>query len=207
MKAVRYLQNPIVRQLRFYVSSGGLYILTIAFVWFAVRPLPSLNAARPVALTKAAQRPYVPSVPQVPTISGRPVRIVIPDSGVDLPVDPGYYDAATDSWTLSGYHAQFAMSSTLANNRAGETFLYGHNNNYVFGALRHNTPAGGSEALIYTDNGHIFAYRFMGSESVGPDDVSVLSYSGSPILTIQTCTGSLNEWRTMFRYNFDRIVQ
>jgi hypothetical protein len=27
------------------------------------------------------------------------------------------------------------------------------------------------------------------------------------MLTIQTCTGSLNEWRTMYRFHFTELVQ
>jgi sortase (surface protein transpeptidase) len=65
----------------------------------------------------------------------------------------------------------------------------------------------GSKALLYTDNGHIFSYTFADSASVGPHDVSVLNYAGPPELVIQTCTGSLDELRTMYHYNFDKVVQ
>jgi LPXTG-site transpeptidase (sortase) family protein len=140
-------------------------------------------------------------------VSGLPDRITIPASGVDLTVIPGYYDSSTDSWTLSGYDAQFAMISALANNEAGQTFIYGHNNDYVFGALRHVTPSVGAQAFVYTTNNHIFAYNFTSVQSVGPNDVSILNYSGSPSLLIQTCTGSLNEWRTEYTFAFNKVVQ
>lgn len=197
----------VTQKFRFYFSSGVIYAVTLAFGWYVLRPLPSLSHTHTIALTRSAQKPFVPVKPQVVTISGRPIRIVIPGSSLDLTVDPGYYNSDTGEWTLSGYHAQFAMSSTLANDQGGETFIYGHNNNYVFGALRHNTPAVGAEAFIYTDNGHIFAYKFTDAKSVQPDDVSVLNYAGAPILVIQTCTGSLNEWRTMYHFDFERVVQ
>jgi sortase (surface protein transpeptidase) len=195
-----------LRKLRFYVTIVALYICTLASGWSMIKPAQALDQAQ-LAAFQQAESQRAPLVPKVATVSGRPVRIVIADSKLDLPVDPGYYDAASDEWTLSGYHAQFAMISTVANDHGGETFIYGHNNNYVFGALRHNTPAIGSKALLYTDNGHIFSYTFADSASVGPHDVSVLNYAGPPELVIQTCTGSLDELRTMYHYNFDKVVQ
>src|SRR5260370_34407240 len=97
------------------------------FVGYVAQPLLPFGQSQAAALSQDAQRPPLAAAPRVQVISGLPVRIVIPASGVDLPVDQGYYDAAADSWTLSGYHAQFAMLSTLANNYGGETFIYGHN--------------------------------------------------------------------------------
>lgn len=196
------------QKVRCAANLAAIYMLTAAFAIYAAQPLISpLEHSRTVALTKAAQRPFVPAASPFRVIAGRPVRIVIPSDGVDLPLDEGFYDSASNAWTLSGYHAQFAMISTLANNVGGETFVYGHNNDYVFGALRHATPAVGATALIYTDNNHIFEYSFASVTSVGPDQTTVLAYSGPPILLVQTCTGSLNEWRTEFTFNFVKVVQ
>jgi len=186
---------------------AGLYLLTITCAVYLVHPLVSpLEQSRSVAITQAQQRPHLPATSAIKVIAGRPVRIVIPAESVDLPVDKGFYDNTDNSWTLSGYDAQFAMISTLANNVGGETFVYGHNNNYVFGALRHHTPDRGATALLYTDNGHIFEYHFVSSSSIAPDAVSILDYSGPPILMVQTCTGSLNEWRTEYKFNFVKVL-
>lgn len=184
---------------------GVVYVVTITgLAAVAVEPARVLAHARMMAAKAAAHAQVpAPAVQHQTVISGRPVRIVIPASGVDLPVDPGYYNVATDEWTLSGYRAQFAVSSAPANNAAGDTFIYGHNNNYVFGALRHHMPLPDSPAIIYTDTGHVFTYIFVGSTSFVPDDTSALTYSGPPMLTIQTCTGSLNEWRTMYRFRLE----
>ena len=195
-----------LKKVRFYAKVTVLYLITLAFIGYVIYPVPSLaNSHRVSYLSKAAQKPHRPQAPKV--ISGLPVRIVIPSAPIDLPVDPGYYDSSDGSWTLSGYHAQFAMISTLANNVSGDTFIYGHNNNYVFGRLRHVTPSSGAVALIYTDNGHIFSYSFEKAVSVQPDDTSALRYYGPSRLTIQTCTGSINEWRTMFVFKFDKVIQ
>jgi hypothetical protein len=178
-----------------------VYIATVAGIAGMVI-VPERAVARAIALRTVPVAAAVRPASSRPAISGRPVRIVIPASGVDLPVDPGYYNVATGEWTLSGYHAQFAMMSSLANDQGGDTFIYGHNNNYVFGALRHHTPLPDATALVYTDNGHVFTYSFISSSSFVPTDTSVFTYSGPPMLTIQTCTGGLNEWRTMYKFRF-----
>ncbi len=191
-------------RLKFYLGLGLIYALVVAFGWYVFQPASNFEHIRPVSLTKAEQKPYQPSSR---SISGQPVRLVIPASGIDLSIIPGYYDSSSGNWTLSGYDAQFDMMSALANNVSGQTFIYGHNNDFVLGSLRHNTPALGATALIYTSNGHILSYRFTSVSNVGPDDGSILSYSGSPTLLIQTCTGSLNEWRTEYSFAFNKVVQ
>ncbi len=181
-------------------------LIGLAFAWYCLNPLLSYKT-QVVALSKAQQKPFQPPSLLFPAVvSGLPVRLIIPGSAIDIPVDRGYYQASTDSWTLSGYRAQFAMTSTLANNIEGNTFIYGHNNDFVFGALRHYTPKIGAIALVITNNNHEFEYDFMRSFSLAPYDTSVINSSGAPILTIQTCTGSLNQWRTMYQFNFIKVV-
>lgn len=193
-----------LQRLRFVVGTAMLYALTIGFAWFVLQPPPPLAHSKTVAFKQPAKQV---TAPVAAIVSGRPVRIVIPASGVDLTVDPGFYDKASNTWTLSGTHAQFDMASASANNQSGETFIYGHNNNSVFGALRHNTPAVGAQALIYTDSGQALSYRFVNADNVSPNDLSVLDYSGASRLTVQTCTGSFDEWRTLYRFEFEKVVQ
>ena len=205
---MQYDQSAL-QKIRFCTNVGILYLLTICFAWYALQPLLGIKL---VSATAIVQKPHVPVAPAIKIISGLPNRIVIPNSSwngliVDLPVDPGYYDSSTGTWTLSGYHAQFVMFSSLANNYSGETYIYGHNNDYVFGALRHVTPTVGSTALVYTTNGHIFSYTFSSVSNVAPDVTSVLTYQGPPVLVIQTCTGSFDEVRTLYHYNFQKVIQ
>jgi hypothetical protein len=192
---------------KYFVELASLYLVTVLLCGYAIHPQRHLVYHKTIALTRVQQTPSLPSTPKIVVVSGLPVRIVIPSESVDLPVIPGYYNSSNDTWTLSGYKAQFAMVSTLANDYGGNTFIYGHNNNFVFGPLRHVTPALGAQAVLYSSNGHIFSYTFQKVASVGPDDTTVLNYDGPPILTIQTCTGSLNEWRTMYTFAFEKILQ
>jgi LPXTG-site transpeptidase (sortase) family protein len=195
------------QKLRFCSTTTVLYALTLLFAVAVLHPRGLLANARPVAYIKPQPAVHTAPAPAVVAISGIPDRIVIPSENVDLTVVVGYYVSSVAAWTLSGYDAEYANTSSPANNIGGNTFIYGHNNDYVFGALRHVTPTVGATALLYTTNGHIFAYNFVSVTSVAPDDVTALDYAGPPIMTIQTCTGSLNEWRTLYRFDFSKVVQ
>ncbi len=206
----KYAQNWAGR-LRFYGSVVLLYGMTLlSAVYLAHTPAVVVGAtAYSGNRTVAYQRPIASDV-----VAGRPVRIVVPrvytfepNQYVDVPVDQGHYSSIDDSWTLSGYHAQFDLNSSPANNFGGQTFIYGHNNDYVFGAFRHHPPSAGAQAILYTANGHELSYRFVRSWSLTPSDVSVLNYQGPPVLLIQTCTGSFNEWRTMYLFSFEKVIR
>lgn len=192
-------------RVRFYCTAGLLYAIVLFFIGFVTLPISPITHSRQVAFTNSTIK-TVSRTSSIPLIRGVPVRLVIPGSAIDVPVNPGYYSASTGQWTLSGYYAQYAVVSSLANNETGETFIYGHNNDFVFGSLRHNTPLAGATALIYTANGHILSYVFQSVTSLGPTDTSILNYNGPPILMIQTCTGSLNEWRTEYIFSFNKVV-
>lgn len=190
----------LVTKIRFYLTTGLLYVGTISGIWFVSQTSPTLAqttvSAAPVVAAKKA-----PEKPKFILQSGKPMRIALPDSGIDLLVTDGYYNDADGSWTLSDDHAQFAMISFLANNHSGNTFIYGHGTDAVFGRLNTEPPAIGAIAKVYTDNGKVFTYAFDSTRNLTPDDTSVLAYSGPPILTVQTCTGSLSEWRSMFQFH------
>jgi LPXTG-site transpeptidase (sortase) family protein len=200
-------QVSVLQRVRFFSGALLLYGLSIACVIFALRTPRAVAVVQNSATVAQRLQMEARVSKRVTLISGRPIRITIPSEYVDLPLIPGTYDKAADSWTLSGYEAQFATTSAPANNIGGETFIYGHNNDYVFGALRHVTPAVGATAFLYTGNHHVFEYKFQKTWSVGPYDVATLDYSGKPTLLVQTCTGSFNEWRTMYRFDFEKVVR
>lgn len=183
-----------------YGSVAAVYLLTLLFAWYAFYPFvaPKRPVLAETRRTFAAPPPA--AVNQVTVTSGIPVRIVIPALGIDLPVDPGRYNSADNSWTLSSRHAQYAETTAPANDYSGNTFIYGHRNKYVFLYLYRLEV--GDRVLIYTSNNNIFSYNFVGAETVAPDDTSILDYQGPPTLTIQTCSGIWNESRQMFKFDF-----
>jgi LPXTG-site transpeptidase (sortase) family protein len=196
---------------RFFSSVATVYILTIGVIGYALYPAPIFGSfsspayAKSPAVEKVVQQA---TQPKHSTISGKPIRVTVPDYGIDLPVDEGHYNEADSSWTLSNDHANYAMMTTLANNTSGNTLIYGHGTDAIFGKLGAKTPPTGTVAEIYTDNNHVFTYTFTDVRNLTPNDVYVLSeQSAKPTLTLQTCTGVFSEWRTMFRFEFKEMIQ
>lgn len=187
-----------IEKARYISGVTGLYLVTLLLVWFIFNPGMAKSG-----VAQALKSQPIPASPYKKIMAGQPVRVVLPDQGIDLPVDPGFFDPASNSWTLSGYRAHFAMVTKLANNHDGNTFIYGHNNKYVFGHIKTIQP--GQKAIVYTDNNFVFTYTFESTVGVGPDDTSVLDYSGPPILTIQTCSGNWNEVRQMYEFKFQNF--
>lgn len=139
-----------------------------------------------------------------PLIQGKPVRIQIPSLKIDLTVIDGYYYPKSKTWTLSPDKAQYATMTPYANNREGNTFIYGHAVGAVFQNLPRITP--GSEAIVYTENGHKFTYKLTLTYTTNPNDNSLFTYQGPPILTLQTCTGLWYQNRSMFVFSLEKVV-
>jgi len=196
----------MLRKFRFFGSVALLYILAIGTIGSLLYSshlfgTPVWAKPQPV-ITKQKTTPLPPKV-----ISGKPTRIVIASSGIDLPVDDGIYDAAKGTWTLSDTHAQFAVITSPANDHAGTTFIYGHGTDAVFGRIGSNPPPVGTTAEVHTDNNHVFTYTLQAVKNYDPNDTSIFddTSSGPPRLIVQTCTGAFSEWRTMFTFRFERV--
>jgi hypothetical protein len=188
------------KKARFYTSAGAVYALTLVFL------LSSLNIGmfRKTPVYANAQ-PYQPVsiIKALVITAGKPVEIVFPQLGLDLPVDDGNYDIANQTWTLSGYRAQFALPSVVPNDYQGNTLIYGHNNMKVFGKLRDLQP--GDTMQLITNNHLTFNYSYRSYRDVQPDDLSVFKYDGPPTVTVQTCTGSWNEIRRLYEFKFVKV--
>ena len=125
-----------------------------------------------------------------------PTRIIVKDVNIDLPVQKGYYDKRTQQWTLSLDKAQFAMVSTAPNSIKGNTYIYGHARQAVFARLLNLKS--GSIAVVDTDKNQEFTYQLQRTIVTKPEDSSMLFYQGAPILTLQTCSGSVYQNRSLF---------
>lgn len=138
-----------------------------------------------------------------PKIGGTPVRIIVPSRNIDLTVILGSYDPSTGNWTLSNNKAQFATNSSVANNKAGNTFIYGHDIPQVFKRLEGLQP--GDLAQIYTDNGYVFTYKYRTAIDVDPSNTGIFTYSGPSILTLQTCSGIWSQNRHLMTFDFVEV--
>jgi LPXTG-site transpeptidase (sortase) family protein len=190
-----------IEKIRYYSSVSMLYLLTLLFAVLAFKPISHSISTAAIASTLPVE--VSAEQPSKQIITGKPTRITISSLGIDLPIDEGRYNPSDGSWSLSGYHAQYAMTTPLANDDNGNTFIYGHNNKYVFGPLKNITP--GAQAKVYTDNNKVFNYIFDSTYAVAPDNTSVLNYQGPAILTVQTCSGAWNEQRQMYVFKFSNI--
>jgi len=153
-------------------------------------------------ITPSPTTPYQ-KTPDVEKVSGKPITIQLPDRSIDLEVTDGSFNRWTQSWTLSNDKAHFATNTTPANNQEGLTFIYGHNTDKVFGALNNIQP--GDIAIVRTDTGHTFTYKYRDSKEVAPTDVSLFNYRGAPVLVLQTCSGAWSEKRHLLTFDLVEV--
>ncbi len=183
------------------------YLISLSIVLFSA----GVALAVPLSISRLEQQKAPSAVPSVtvtppPTvvsekpaiISGVPRHIAIPSLGISLPVADGVYDASTSTWTLSDNYAFFATPTTPVNSDSGNTLIYGHATQRIFGQLPNLQV--GADVVITTDNGYIFTYTYKTSEIVSPTNVSILNYNGASRLTLQTCSGVWSENRHLFYF-------
>lgn len=176
----------------------GVLFLALGVIYF-VSPL---SKADELTFKTVNIQQLDPETPEL--ISGKPNKLIIDSVGINIDVVDGYYNSANGDWTLSENKAHYALMTPEANNMAGNTFIYGHNNKAVFEKLVNIAP--NENAQILTDNGKVFNYQLKEVKDVKPADVSLFEYQGPSILTVQTCTGTWYEKRTLYIFEFKEVV-
>lgn len=185
----------------------NIWLMTfVGIIMFAGCLFVINNTVGPQKPVNVVTTPHVSAAqPDQPIITGNPVRFQVPSLGMDLTIVNGYYNKQTREWSLSRDKVQYATVTPEPNNKAGNTFLYGHFRREVFAPL-HKIQAD-SEAIVSTDTGHTFYYRLNAVKVVAPDDPGdIFSYQGKPILTVQTCTGSFYQDRQLFIFDLVKVV-
>lgn len=182
----------IVRVVSLYVCFG-----LAGWGGFIATETPILTYMPPV--TKPRPAIYLQS-----TVSGKPISILVPRLGIELPVIDGSYNKAADAWTLTDDKAQFATITDRPNDTGGNTFIYGHNTDRVFGRLVGLTE--GDIVQVKTDNNHTFSYVYSGQQIVQPTNTSVLADKpAAPRLTLMTCEGWLSQTRRIMYFDFKEV--
>lgn len=180
---------------RIGIIAGILIVTGVSLM--APFALSHTEQARALQMATPAIQPAAPVIKSI--AKGKPRHITVASVGISLPVQDGSYNASTGEWTLNDDSAFFGTTTTPANSETGNTFVYGHNSRNVLGLLPQMKP--GDTAVITTDTGYEFTYKFETSEKVKPTDTIVLAYDGdTPRLTLQTCTGIWGEMRHMFYF-------
>lgn len=216
------MTNALITYLDTYTSNGysmknllsqrttallGLLLIALGVV-LGYAPLRRMFSERDQQVSASAV--IVPPTETVNTseeeaaISGKPIHLTIDSIGYDGEVIDGTYNAADQSWTLSKDKPHFATPSTLANNKSGNTFIYGHNNKHVFAQL--SKIQLGDQAVVTTDNGHRFIYEYYSLTVTSPQDTSLFSYDGPPVLTLQTCSGIWYENRSLYAFKLMEVL-
>lgn len=180
----------------------SLYVLVGVPLWYAST---TIQPPRVVAKVQPAlHRQVIPEV--VRSIkTGAPVSILVPNVGINLPVIDGTYDSAKDSWTLTDDKAQFAAMTDRPNDRAGNTFIYGHNTDPVFAKLAGLKT--GDVAEVKTANDLTFRYVYSGEQIVQPSNTDILNAEpATPRLTLMTCEGIFSQTRRVMFFDFTGVV-
>ncbi len=172
----------------------GLAALVASPFYLSYRHTQDVQAAAHTAQVQLNKK-TAPSI-----ISGIPVRIVLPDVSIDLPVVKGHYINAEQGWYVSPVNANFAINTYPINNSHGTTLIYGHALVYVFGRTYNLKP--GDKALVYTNNGHIFEYIFKSDVIVNPTDTQIFANldSQKPVLKLMTCDGAWSQNRRFMTF-------
>ena len=186
--------------LQFYVSIGLLNSAVIGMFYSLSLPAPSITTTS-VSDVVVMDRPQVALV--VPVKQGVPVRVTVPSLAIDLPVGLGTYDAATGDWAVDTTQAYYATVSVPVNDSNGTTLIYGHAQAPIFAQLPHIQP--GVQAIVTTDTGYAFHYRYQSMQQVLPSDTSILRVDGPPSLTLQTCMGDWDAYRGLFTFTLDSV--
>lgn len=181
----------------------SLYVVVGLPLWFAASTGQFTH--RVAADTHITPRRPVAAVPLVSIKTGAPATVAVPNVGINLPVIQGEYDAVKDSWTLTDDKAQFAAMTDQPNDRAGNTFIYGHNTDPVFAKL--SALKAGDVAEVKTSNNLTFRYVYSGEQIVQPTNTDILNAEpATPRLTLMTCEGIFSQTRRVMFFDFKEVV-
>lgn len=181
----------------------SLYVVVGLPLWFAASSGQFTH--RVVVDSHVAVRRQAVVTPLASVKTGTPTAVAVPNVGISLPVIQGEYDAAKDSWTLTDDKAQFAAMTDQPNDRAGNTFIYGHNTDPVFAKL--SALKAGDIAEVKTSNNLTFRYVYTGEQIVQPTNTDILNAEpATPRLTLMTCEGIFSQTRRVMFFDFKEVV-
>jgi sortase A len=125
--------------------------------------------------------------------SAVPIYITVADSISLRVVEAGKVEGA---WTVSPTAANHVRGSALPG-QAGNTIIFGHNLNTVFGYLVDARV--GDPVDIRTYDGKLHRYKISEIQIVDPSQTALLSPTTREVLTLYTCTGLLDSLRFVAR--------
>ncbi len=193
--------------IKFFLKLGILFLLAGGLLAYhpLMRRIQEQNTLATAPAPAPVRTPEVEAATKTSEkIEGKPTRMVIPSLDIDLSIADGIYHSQSQTWTLSNDKAHYALMTAQPNNQAGNTFIYGHNRPAVFARL--SKLAVGQTVTIYTDTNRVFTYRYRSAYETNPNDSSVFSYQGPPILTLQTCSGLWYQNRYLMTFDLIGVI-
>lgn len=181
-------------------------MLAAALILAAPLGLDIINHRQIINTVKTAQARLAGQAKAPVELKGVPNRIVVPSLSIDLPVVSQSYSQALKTWPVAATTANYATETAQINNLKGQTLIYGHNNQVVFGPLLSIEPQ--AQAFVYTANGHIFEYEYSGSQDISPSQVGVIAIMAkAPAgLNLITCDGAFYQYRHVMNFKLTRAV-
>ncbi len=109
---------------------------------------------------------------------------------VDIPIES--FLVEDDSLPVSDIKATFTLNSSKPG-EAGNTIIYGHNSNQIFGRMR--LLKGGERVVITTDDDQQHEYYVVDVQEYSLDQIDPLHPTNEEILTLYTCAGFFDSKR------------
>lgn len=119
----------------------------------------------------------------------QPARIIIPKISVDLDVEPARIIG--DKWEINQTDASYMLGSSTPEEK-GNTVIYGHAKNAIFGGLK-KLKAG--DIIYVLTNEKWYRYKVTETKEVKPKETQVVGPTLTPTLTLFTCTAFLDSKR------------
>jgi len=126
---------------------------------------------------------YKPSTTATPNQKELPVRIILKDQKIDLPIFPAKVTGHVWETTQNG--ASYLVSSPIPGTE-GNSIIYAHNWASLFGRLPNSKP--GQEVVIIFADGSKKVFKITSTAVVTAMDASILAPSKDKHITLYTCT-------------------
>ncbi len=128
-----------------------------------------------------------------------PAALSIPNIQLEVLIEDGQYDQESDSWNISDSFAYYAKESQPLSSKLGNTVIYAHNKNHLFGNLRDLSP--GDTAEIIDANGFSYQFTYQTNIETSPKDTSVFYSDDFHQLVLITCSGFFDQYRSLYFFS------
>jgi LPXTG-site transpeptidase (sortase) family protein len=117
---------------------------------------------------------------------------------LEIAVETGKYDQESDTWNITDNSAYYAQESMPLASKVGNSVIYAHNKQHLFGNLKNLKP--GDTAQITDSNGVIHEYVYQKNIEISPSNTDVFYSQDTYNLILLTCSGLFDQYRTLYYF-------